>query len=260
MCGIAAVLLQPKERPPEMWAEIQQCFTANLLFNEERGREASGVGLVKLTGETAVYKAPLPARQLAQQPSYNQLLAQLDAQSTLLLGHARHPTKGSPQNIHNNHPLQAGMVIGVHNGHIHNDDALFDNGRYPRQGQVDSEIIFRLLWHELPQPFARLPLPDIARTLQPLEGKFTILAADRRAPETLLVARQNNPLSLHYHPEWAALIFSSRYIFLRKTFGPAVLYEMLPNNRIFLYNSFHLSQNGATAVSSWPLGAVNQSK
>jgi len=242
MCGIAAILLQPGERPPEMWADIRRCFTENLLFNEERGREAAGVGLVQADGTTAVYKSPLPAREFVRQPIYHRILEQTGRQTTLLLGHARRPTKGSPQNEANNHPLQAGMVLGVHNGHIENDDDLFARGAYPRHGEVDSEIIFRLLWHELPRPFAQLPLTAARDVLRRLTGKFAVLAADRRAPESLLVVRRGNPLSFHYHPEWRAVIFSSRYIFLRKMFGPAVLYETLPDNHLFLYNAHNLPQ------------------
>ncbi|HIP73072.1 MAG TPA: hypothetical protein EYH05_16965, partial [Anaerolineae bacterium] len=80
MCDIAAILLQPQERPPSIWQEIRHCFAENLLFNEERGKEAAGIGILKQNGDASVYKAPLPARQLVQQPSYRQLIGGLDAQ------------------------------------------------------------------------------------------------------------------------------------------------------------------------------------
>ncbi len=245
-------MLQPQERPASVWQEIRQCFTENLLFNEERGKEAAGIGVLKRNGNVNIYKAPLPARQLVEQPAYRQIIGSLDAQTTLILGHTRHPTKGPPQNKNNNHPLRAGMLLGVHNGHINNDDDLFARRHYPRQGQVDSEIIFRLLWHDLSQPFAHIPLTTIRNSLQQLQGEFTILVGDQRSPESLLIVRHNKPLSLHYHPHWKALIFSSRYIFLRKTFGPIVLYETLPDNHLFFYNALYLSQYGAVPIQSQP--------
>ena len=210
--------------------------------------------MLKMGGETAVYKAPLPAHDLAQQPAYRRIMEGLDAQTTLILGHARQPTKGSPQNEHNNHPLQAGMIFGVHNGHIRNDDDLFARCHYPRRGEVDSEIIFQLLWRDLSAPFARLPLTAVRHSLQQVQGDFTILAGDQRTPESLLIARRNKPLSLHYHPQWQAIIFSSRYIFLRKTFGAAVLYETLPDNHLFLYNALHLVCNGADPLEMMDCG------
>jgi len=240
------------ERPPDVWQEIRRCFTNNLVFNEERGKKAAGIGILKLNGETAVYTAPLPASQFVQQPDYHRVLDTLDAQTTLILGHARHPTKGSPQHESNNHPLQVGTVIGVHNGHIHNDDDLFARRRYPRQAEVDSEIIFQLLWRDLPAPFAQLPLTAVRKKFHQLEGKLVTLAADSRQPESLLIARRGNPLSLHYHTEWRVLIFSSRYIFLRKTFGRSVLYETLPDNHLFLYNAGRLAQYNAEPVQSQP--------
>ncbi len=255
MCGIAAILLRPQERPPAIWQDIRRCFTENLLFNEDRGREAAGVGIVKKDKSAAVYKAPQPASQFVQQAAYKQLLDAVDAQTTLILGHARHPTKGAPQNNHNNHPLQSGMVLGVHNGHIRNDDELFARRQYPRQAEVDSEVIFQLLWRDLPAPFSQIPLSAVQAQMQQLQGKFAVLASDQRSPASLLVARQGNPLSLHYHPEWEALIFSSRYIFLRKTFGHAVLYETLPDQHLFIYDAYQLPQHGSKPIARAP---VNQ--
>jgi len=257
MCGIAAVLLTPMERSPAVWQEIRHCFTENLLFNEERGKEAAGVGVIKKDRPAAIYKAPLPASQFVQQAAYKQMLNSLDAQTTLILGHARHPTKGDPQNNHNNHPLQSGVVLGVHNGHIHNDDELFARRHYPRQAEVDSEIIFQLLWRNLPASFSQVPLTAVQTQLQQLKGKFAILASDQRAPESLLVARQGAPLSLHYHPKWEALIFSSRYIFLRKTFGRAVLYETLPDRRLLIYNAYQLQQRDSKPIAFTSLNHTN---
>ncbi len=252
MCGIAAVLLYPTERPPEMWAEIRRSFTDNLLFNEERGREASGVAILKRNAPAAVFKSPIPASEFVKRPFYTQLLDSIDAQTTLILGHTRRPTKGSVTNGSNNHPIQAGDVIGVHNGHINNDDKLFAECDCEREGQVDSEIIFRLLWHELDGAFSDVGLTAVKSNLQKLEGKFVVLAGDQRQPDKLLVVKRSNPLSLHYHPEWQALIFSSRYIFLRKTFGRVVLKENISSDQIFIFDAEKLPQltsHAATTIS-----------
>jgi hypothetical protein len=44
-------------------------------------------------------------------------------------------------------------------------------------------------------------------------------------------------LSIHFQPEWNVLIFSSRYIFLRRRFGPVLINERLPRNQLLLFEA-----------------------
>lgn len=253
MCGIAAVLLTPEARSAETWAAIRENFTQNLLFNEKRGAAATGVAVAQADGRVQVWKRPCSAHVLVADPAYKELLATVGAETTLLMGHTRHPTKGTPQKAGNNHPIQTGPITGVHNGRIHNDDALFRRYRYRRQAEVDSEIIFHLL-----APVAPLAAPDIYISrvrplLSQLEGKYTILAHDARAPEQLLVLKHHNPLSVHYHAGWQGLVFSSRYVFLRKTFGAQVIGESLLPDQVMLFSSATLAQYRHQPLTAVPL-------
>ncbi len=257
MCGIAAVLLQPQERPPEFWQAIRQNFTQNLLFNEKRGQEATGLAVLQVDGQVQVAKLPLPASEFVKTAVYHNILAAIGPQTTLVLGHTRLPTKGTPAFHGNNHPIQVGTVLGVHNGRIYNDEALFAQCNCPRQAQVDSEIIFQLLApHSLAQDNY---LQTVHPALQQLKGEFTFLAGDSRSANRLLVVKHRNPLSIHYHPLWQALIFSSRYVFLRKTFGRAVLTEELPRDRLMLYDSYRLKQSKHNPVIALPLAENEES-
>lgn len=253
MCGIATILLYPQERPPEVWEVIRETITQNLLFNEQRGGAATGLAIFQQDGRVTMEKQAIPAHQFVKSDKYASLLEQIGPQTTLLLGHTRRPTKGSPANNQNNHPLQVGSMFGVHNGHIDNDDDLFIRLDLARQAEVDSEIIFQLLAPCHPPTSDGQYLAAIRPRLQWLQGKFTFLACDRRAPEKLLVVRHQNPISLHFHPEWNALIFSSRYIFLRKFFGQAVLHEGLPHNQLLLFEAGQLSRLGHRPVNQLPL-------
>ncbi len=253
MCGIAAILLHPRERPPQVWRAMRENFTGNLLANEERGKTATGLLVMRADGTVTLLKRPLPARQFVALPEYAAALEGVDSQTVLLLGHTRHPTKGDPAWPDNNHPVQAGPVFGVHNGHIQNDDALFAQLGLPRQAQVDSEIIFRLLERVSPQEADERYLPALCPSLRLLEGKFTFIAADRRAPHRLVVLRHRNPLSVHWQAEWGALLFSSRYLFLRKAFGRAVRYEALPHDHLLLFDARRLPDCPLQPVASCPL-------
>jgi glucosamine 6-phosphate synthetase-like amidotransferase/phosphosugar isomerase protein len=242
MCGIAAVFLHPQERTPQEWQSIRDIFTRNLLFNEERGRAATGLIITNTNGQADLYKLPLPASQFIQTPTYQTLLKSIGPQTLLILGHTRLPTQGDPAYAGNNHPIQVGPVFGVHNGHIANNEALFARFGYSRQAQVDSEIIFHMLARVSPENDPHNYLAQIRPQIELLQGQFTFIAGDLRTPQRLLVLKHNNPLCIHYHASWNALIFSSRYIFLRKAFGQSLVTEALEHDRLLLFDAATLGQ------------------
>jgi glucosamine 6-phosphate synthetase-like amidotransferase/phosphosugar isomerase protein len=259
MCGIATILLYPQQRPASVWQAIKETFTRNLIFNEDRGQASTGLAVVQADGQVKVHKMPVRATEFVATSKYRLLLDSLNAQTTLLLGHTRHPTKGDPANTANNHPLQTGPVFGVHNGHIDNDDTLFTRWNLPRQAEVDSEIIFRLLEPCSPTNLNGHYLAAVRPRLRHLQGQFTFMACDRRAPTKLLAVKHRNPLSLHFQPDWNTLIFSSRYLFLRKTFGRAVAAETLLEDQLLLFDSDLLPQSSHHPVETLPLFLPEQS-
>lgn len=84
------------------------------------------------------------AHELVYEKPFQELLAQVDNETTILMGHTRWRTRGNEFNNRNNHPIRAGIVIGTHNGTIYNADYLFRRLGLPRYAEVDSELIFRL--------------------------------------------------------------------------------------------------------------------
>ncbi|MEW5867705.1 MAG: hypothetical protein AB1894_00390 [Chloroflexota bacterium] len=256
MCGIAAILLHPQERPSADWQAIREILTRNLIFNEERGRAASGLAVVQTDGQVSLLKTPVPASEFVESALYLDLLEEIGPQTTLLLGHTRLPTKGDPAWNANNHPIQAGPVFGVHNGQIANDDDLFARFDLPRSAQVDSEIIFRLIEPANPATLNGNYLETIRPRLQLLQGQFTFLACDCRRPGRLLVLKHQNPLCAHFQPAWNAIIFSSRYVFLRKAFGFSVITEALPHDQLLLYDASRLPQDYSEPLAQLPLALL----
>lgn len=252
MCGLAALLLYPQPRSSDVWAAVRQHFTANLCANECRGKAATGVAAIRHDGQIRLIKAPLKASDFVQTAAYQRWLADLDAQTCLLLGHTRQPTKGSPAAAANNHPLHTGQVCGVHNGHICNDDLLFAQCVCYRQAEVDSEIIFRLL-DTVPLQAPLAYLQHLEPLLQQLQGDFTFLAGHQGRPTQLLVVKHGRPLSVYHHESWQALLFSSRYLFLRHTFGPRLLQQTLPADQLLLFDADAIPQNHHQPGCVWPL-------
>ena len=242
MCGIASILFYPEKRSPQIWEEIKENFTANLLFNEKRGKSATGIAIIRQDKTIQIYKQAIPAHEFVKTDTYQKLLNSLDEQTTILLGHTRHPTKGTTENNENNHPIIVDSICGIHNGHISNDDAIFQEFNFPRKAEVDSEVIFRLVaksanyGHNNKQVF----LQSLENHLQKLEGKFTFLSVNIDHPEHLIVVKYNNPLSLHFEQKWNCLLFSSSYLFLRKIFGVAVIKESLNNQHLYFFDALKL--------------------
>jgi glucosamine 6-phosphate synthetase-like amidotransferase/phosphosugar isomerase protein len=244
MCGLAGVLLAPVERSAEDWKEILEIATANLTFNEKRGREASGVAVIQRDGQHTLFKQPVVASDLVNMPGYQATIAAIDDNTVCILGHTRAPTKGSRWNNANNHPIHSEHIIGIHNGHIKNDDSLFDRLGLPRAGEVDSEIIFRLLNTVDPMGVNGQYPTLLRKKVLLLEGTFSTLSIDLRNPTGLLALKHLRPLCVHYEPRWEALFFSSRYIFLRKAFGRSVITEALDSGYGFYFDARHLPEQG----------------
>jgi hypothetical protein len=94
--------------------------------------------------------------------------------------------------------------------------------------------------------------------MQMLEGQYTFLACHLSAPEKLLVFKHNNPLCIHYNSSWNALIFSSRYLFLRKAFGRSMITEALPHDDLLLYDASSLARCQHEPVARLPISPLEE--
>lgn len=244
MCGLAGILLYPQERSAAAWQRLRDLFTQMLVFNEERGRDASGVALIHVDGTYRLYKQPLPATELVRTPTYHAMLSELGATTTCVLGHTRLPTKGSRWNNLNNHPVKAGHLLGIHNGFITNDDELFATLGLSRLGEVDSEIIFRLLESVSPIACNGLLARAVSGRAGLLAGTFATLSVDLRRPGRLLALKHLCPLCVHYEPSLQALFLASRYVFLRRAFGQSVITEALRPDHGFVFDAERLASTG----------------
>ncbi len=91
------------------------------------------------------------AHELVYEKPFQELLGQVDNETTILMGHTRWRTRGNEFNNRNNHPIRAGIVIGARNGTIYNVDQLFRRLGLPCYAEMDSELIFRLADHFAPE-------------------------------------------------------------------------------------------------------------
>lgn len=253
MCGINGILISPGRTPSQLLS-IRELFTANLLANEQRGREATGIALLNKDSSMRVEKAPLTASQFIHSPGYLKVLDTLSENTTALLGHTREPTKGSPQKNANNHPIIRGNIIGVHNGTITNDDRIFARQiSGDRIGSVDSEAVIALLDSISPDMDQPSYGNKLYRVSKEVIGSYVILYVNPTLPYSLFLLKYKNPVSVHWDNELGALFFSSRYLFLRKTFGRPAITDGLPGRTGFMFDARMLSKHKEHPVRQFSL-------
>ena len=260
MCGLTGISIGKKYDSDEL-KKVKELFTQILLAHEERGREATGVIAVWPDSRYIIVKDSLPASEFVKTPAYLDFIGKLDGNVRTLLGHTRAPTKGNVRNDSNNHPLIIGNTVGVHNGTIKNDDALFKNENIKRIGEVDSEVIFSMLdnihhkcnYHSHSNCF----VSEVQACTQKMTGSFTTISINLEHPHELLLLKYNQPLSYHYSKPLDTLFFTSRYVFLRKAFGRAVLTEALPSRSAYLFDLFANTAPKGQPVLQFPITSAN---
>jgi glucosamine 6-phosphate synthetase-like amidotransferase/phosphosugar isomerase protein len=170
VCGIAGYSLGVESR-------IDRTFAAQILLAAiaERGSDAAGYAYRRADASVAVHKQRTGASQLLDHVA-------IPGAAGSALFHVRDYTKGHPSLAANNHPIRHGSVVGVHNGVIANDDALFERHGFERAEPgmtVDSEAIFALVE----------AAADLTAALEQLYGSMAAAWLDERAPDTVYAAR-----------------------------------------------------------------------
>jgi glucosamine 6-phosphate synthetase-like amidotransferase/phosphosugar isomerase protein len=169
MCGIAGYSLDAD-------SNVDRTFTAQALLTgiAERGADAVGYAY-RSHGSVAVHKQRSGASALLDQVS-------VPDDATQLLVHVRDYTKGHPTIEANNHPVRHGSVVGIHNGIITNDEAVFARHRFVRSEPdmtVDSAAIFALAERA----------DSLAEAFEELRGSMATAWMDERRADVLFIAR-----------------------------------------------------------------------
>ncbi len=220
MCGIFGMAFQKGHK---MINEEVRYILDNLLIESQiRGRDASGVAFVS-QNEVVVTKNNICASDLIETDIYKKsaekCIHMSDNRPTIILGHTRFKTKGTPENHHNNHPIVTNKVVGVHNGVISNDDDLFERFMskfklsFTRRARVDSEVIFRLLDH-YSNPMGHSMSRSIKAATRILEGSFACAAVNIGAPHVLWLFRCTMPIEIRHYPARGLILFASSANFI----------------------------------------------
>ncbi len=166
---------------------------------EVRGDKASGIVIWLDDGRFFITKQPIPSSQLAEKLSTMEIPLN---KITMILGHAREPTQGSPYNNENNHPLYEiinnRLVAMVHNGHVYATKPSLQKKR-----EVDSDYFLSLTRQNNVYDDA-----VIKETFRYVYGAYAVIFGDGK---TMYMARNTNPLEQYIPPTQDAIIFASSF-------------------------------------------------
>lgn len=220
MCGILGIGYYHNAVLSDLKVKaIRHVATALLKESQVRGGSAAGILSMTKT-KAAMYKDGVKAENLVKQDSYWRVLERtVFTNSTFkcIIGHTRAQTKGSYLYNCNNHPIQSGSIIGVHNGTISNDDRLFetmDLGK--RHGVVDSEVIFSLI-NKFRAAGKSLAL-SVQKSHDVLFGGYACAFVDTNNPRYLNIFREGKwtPVVVYKYNAGGFYVFASEEGILRR--------------------------------------------
>jgi len=172
MCGIIGMMGYTKE---DHWKKTHKLMQTLLVKSETRGMDATG--FVALTDPydraSKQYlvsdKAPVnSSRFVAENHHWRSLQHK---RCSMILGHVRAATHGSPTENHNNHPHVSGSLYMVHNGIVPNYREIADRYILRLRSECDSEVLLRLV------EVAKHPILGMASCLRERPGAIVVYDA-----------------------------------------------------------------------------------
>lgn len=203
MCGIGGYFSFSDKVPDK------EVLNNLLTALEQRGSDATGVSFIDESNKLVVIKENIKATNFI---STNYLWKNLEKLPSYMIMHTRQATKGSAINSSNNHPVYRNGLALVHNGIITNDDELYEERKFKRDGQVDTEVILALL------EINKDKTDWLARVseLNNLNGSFAVAAIDTEIRDTICLFRHSSPIVIGIDETNDILYFASTEHILSK--------------------------------------------
>lgn len=194
MCGLVGYYCFGTERPD------RQEFIRMLTACQVRGTHATGLAWLDNEGVPNIIKAGIRATEFIKTKEFKSLVL-----PRVLIAHTRWGTKGSEHDNKNNHPLydKGGLVI-AHNGVVKNDDLIFERKGYQRDGQVDSEVILRVVAQYIDKGITKA-----VKSTSIIDGSFAVSMLSRKYPDKLILFAHDNPIEIAYDKDKDILYYGS---------------------------------------------------
>lgn len=215
MCGIVGVAQYASPLPRRLRNKVLRfLFSDIMLSTEVRGRDATGVYQVHRDGEWQLLKKGVKASDwlylergksgVDDEFVYSDVLSSWDehpSELSAIVGHCRAGTVGAKEEPANNHPHivqldERNALMGVHNGTLYNHEIIFKKmpKGLPREGTVDSEAIFHLLYHLTDEGTVPMTAEIIQEVSKRLDGSHSVVVVNSRFPNQIVTFRESRPL------------------------------------------------------------------
>jgi len=206
MCGIATIAIGRRCRKRVPYPLVQRLAKELLVELQSRGIDAAGIAVINEGAESKVFKKALRPDRLVVRPKFDEVLGLIGPQTNFVMLHSRATTAGSTSDNFNNHPIIVEPVVGIHNGTLWNETDLFNqfDEDFDREGEVDSEVIFKLYRHYVDQGLS--PKQAMAQTGKKLWGAFTGALVDMRYPHQMVMFKNERSLSVLRFPHYDMVI------------------------------------------------------
>jgi len=212
MCGIVGYYTTRKDKV----MEAKDVLTSLLLYSEERGKQATGLGYLDDDGQIQIIKDNVPARQFVISDEFVDFKESKDILPKFAIGHTRFPTYGSPNNHLNNHPvIYRNRIALVHNGTISNHDDVIQQVVGRRKAEVDTEAISAPIYQFVEE--GKTAEEAITETSSLVRGSMACALIDTDSPRTLRLWRRVSPLFLACHKETGVIYFASSKEYLERS-------------------------------------------
>ena len=148
-----------------------------MVLSEKRGKEASGISILKGEDFSILRKAKVSHELLEDEEFkkiiHNKIMAD-SSDDAFIIGHSRMVTNGSQYLPENNQPVTKKNMALVHNGIIVNCDTLWGNTEgLEHDYEVDSEIILELFHKYISE--GRTPEVAIKETFAKIQGMASVV-------------------------------------------------------------------------------------
>jgi glucosamine 6-phosphate synthetase-like amidotransferase/phosphosugar isomerase protein len=201
-------------------------FTEILQVTHKRGEDATGVSAAFDNSDFMILKNGVSSLEFISKyggtnkdfEGFLKLCRNNPAPLNILLGHCRKSSVGNTYDNENNHPIRAGEIVGIHNGTLKNHDIIFEKTGFPRDGEVDSEAIFRLLQGFTNNGSEPFTTDILAETMMRLEGAASVLAYNINNPFQVAAFRDARPMEIFIIKPLKLMLIASEKEFVKTAF------------------------------------------
>lgn len=203
MCGIAGFIRLNGCATPN---PVVRRVARRLLYQiSERGDKATGYAYVGERG-LKVVKDKVGVKEFIKR--YENTLNQDVGRARAWIAHSRAPTRGGIEQAFNNHPLfTKGGLAMVHNGIVYNTDEVFEHFKLGRDGEVDSEVILKLIEHQ--RTATTHNGEAIKGAVRYLDGSLTFALIDEADPSEVWLHRWGSYAPVSVAVSKGLIVFAS---------------------------------------------------